>query len=201
MFNKNKLLYIIGLLFALALGIYAAKWWYGGDDLQRIEESQVLLEHVKSVSKLITTEGYFSEIYSEQDSKDYYLFSSTKKILIKVKAKVSAGYDLEKMRIDANPQTKTLTISNIAEPSILSVEPQISYYDIANGVMNQFTAEDYTRLNKKAVDTIRSQALKSDFLDNVKVQGVKNFEALTALAQGMGWKVVFDNAQGIRLKN
>ena len=80
MFNKNKLLYIIGLLFALALGIYAAKWWYGGDDLQRIEESQVLLEHVKSVSKLITTEGYFSEIYSEQDSKDYYLFSSTKKI-------------------------------------------------------------------------------------------------------------------------
>jgi hypothetical protein len=201
MFNKNKLLYIIGLLFALALGIYAAKWWYGSNDSQRKEESQVLLEHVKSVSKLITTEGYFSEIYSEEDTKSYYLFSSTKKILIKVKAKVSAGYDLEKMRIDANPQTKTLTISNISEPTILSVEPQISYYDIANGVANQFSAEDYTRLNKKAVDTIRTQALQSDFLQNVKTQGVKNFETLSALAQGMGWQVVFENAQGIKLKN
>ena len=126
MVDKNKIGYAIGLLFALALGIYATQWWYGSDGSQRKEESQVLLEHVKNVSKLITTEGYFSEIYSEEDTKSYYLFSSTKKILIKVKAKVSAGYDLEKMQLDANPQTKTLTISNIPEPSILSVEPDIT---------------------------------------------------------------------------
>ena len=201
MVDKNKIGYAIGLLFALALGIYATQWWYGSDGSQRKEESQVLLEHVKNVSKLITTEGYFSEIYSEEDTKSYYLFSSTKKILIKVKAKVSAGYDLEKMQLAANAQTKTLTISNIPEPSILSVEPDISYYDIANGVFNQFTAQDYTRLNKKAVDTIRTQALRSDFLQNVKIQGVKNFDALRTLAQGMGWQVVFNNSQGVLMKN
>lgn len=193
--SKNTLLYIIGLVLALAVGIYVTSWWYSKNNPQRIVESQVLLEHIKNVSKLVTVEGYFSEVYSEEDTKNYYLFYSTKKVLIKVKAKVSAGYDLSNMKIEANPATKTLYISNIPEPSIISVEPEISYYDIANGVVNQFTTEDYTRLNKKAVDTIRTQALHSDFMNTVEKQGMKNFDAIRVLAESMGWKVVFDNSK------
>ena len=193
--SKNTLLYIIGLVLALAVGIYVTSWWYSKNNPQRIVESQVLLEHIKNVTKLVTVEGYFSEVYSEEDTKNYYLFYSTKKVLIKVKAKVSAGYDLSNMKIEANPATKTLYISNIPEPSIISVEPEISYYDIANGVVNQFTTEDYTRLNKKAVDTIRTQALHSDFMNTVEKQGMKNFDAIRVLAESMGWKVVFDNSK------
>jgi Protein of unknown function (DUF4230) len=192
--SKNNLLYLLGLIVALILGVYIANWWYRDNMPQRKEESQVLLEHIKNVTKLVTVEGYFSEIYSEEDTKSYYLFSSTKRILIKVKAKVSAGYDLSNMKIDADATTKTLRISNIPDPSIIAVEPEISYYDIANGVFNTFTTEDYTRLNKKAVDTIRTQASQSNFMNTVKTQGIKNFDAIRALAEGMGWKVVFDNS-------
>lgn len=193
--NNRRFLYFLGLALALGLGIWGAKWWYGGDaSSQHREEAQVLLEHVKNVSKLVTVEGYFSEIYSEEDTKTYYLFSSTKKILIKVKAKVSAGYDLSNMRIDADAATQTLHISNIPEPSIISVEPEISYYDIANGVFNQFTNEDYTRLNKKAVEIIKTQATNSGFMNTVKTQGLKNFDAIRNLANSMGWKVVLDNS-------
>lgn len=192
--SKNNLFYLLSLIVALILGMYLANWWYRDNMPQRKEESQVLLEHIKNVTKLITVEGYFSEIYSEEDTKNYYLFSSTKRVLIKVKAKVSAGYDLSNMKIDADAATKTLRISNIPEPTIIAVEPEISYYDIANGVFNQFTTDDYTRLNKKAVDTIRTQASQSNFMNTVKTQGVKNFDAIRALAEGMGWKVVFDNS-------
>ena len=192
--SKNRLLYFIGLFVAVAAGMYVTNWWYRRNDPHRIEESQVLLEHVKNVTKLITVEGYFSEIYSEVDTKDYYLFSSTKKVLLKIKAKVSAGYDLSNMQISTDAASKTLRISNIPEPTILSVEPEISYYDIANGVFNQFTPEDYTRLNKKAVDTIRTQVLRSNFMTTVKTQGFKNFDAIRVLAESMGWKVVFNNS-------
>lgn len=193
--KNNNLIYIFSIVLALVVGGFIAKWWYGSDNApQRREEAQVLLEHVKNVTKLVTVEGYFSEIYSEEDTKNYYLFSSTKRVLIKVKAKVSAGYDLSNMKIDADANTKTLHISNIPEPSIIAVEPEIGYYDIANGVFNQFTNEDYTRLNKKAIDTIKTQALNSNFMNTVKTQGVKNFDAIRALAESMGWKVVFDNS-------
>jgi hypothetical protein len=193
MTTSKKLIYVMGLLLAIALSIYLTRWWYRSNDPKTITESQVLLEQVKNVSKLVTVEGFFSEIYSEEDTKNYYLFSSTKKALLKVKAKVSAGYDLSNMKIDADPQSKTLRISNIPEATIISIEPEVSFYDIESGYFNPFTKEDISRLNKKAVDTIRFQAVNSPFMESVKRQGVKNFDALHMLAQSMGWKIMFEN--------
>ena len=185
--SKNIINGVI-LLLLLALGIYAVKWWYGNDTQKTQQESTVLLEQVKAVTKLVTTEGYFSEIFSEVDTKSYFGFPSTKKVLIKVKAKVSAGFNLANMKIEADHTTKTLRLSNIPPPEIISIEPEISYYDIANGVFNTFTNEDYTRLNKRAVEIVREQALKSDFMGNVNEQGTRNFDSLRVLAESMGWK-------------
>ena len=195
--SKN-FVFILALILTLALGIYIAKWWYQTDNQRTQQESQVLLEQVKAVTKLVTTEGYFSEIFSETDTKSYFGIPSTKKVLIKVKAKVSAGFNLSNMKIDANQATKTLHISQIPPPEIISIEPEISYYDIANGVFNQFSSEDYTRLNKRAVDVVKEQALKSDFLNNVTQQGQRNFDALRTLAESMGWR--FEIESGMQLK-
>ena len=98
------------------------------------------------------------------------------------------------MKIDADVPTKTLRLSNIPPPNIISIEPEISFYDIDNGVFNQFSPEDYTRLNKKAVEVIREQALKSAFMQTVNEQGSKNFEALRLLTTSLGWQLVFENA-------
>ena len=185
--SKN-FVFAIALLFALALGVYSVKWWYSNNNQRTEQESQVLLEQVKAVTKLVTTEGYFSEIFSEVDTKSYFGFPSTKKVLIKVKAKVSAGFNLGNMKIEADHTTKTLRLSNIPAPEIISIEPEISYYDIANGVFNTFTNEDYTRLNKRAVEIVREQAVKSDFMKNVEEQGKRNFDSLRILAESMGWK-------------
>jgi hypothetical protein len=191
--SNRSLPYILGLLATLVLGIFIAKWWYA-DRRETKQEATVLMEQVRAVSKLVTTEGYFSEILSETDTKLFYGFPSTKKVLIKVKAKVSAGYDLSNMKIDADVPTKTLRLSNIPPPNIISIEPEISFYDIDNGVFNQFSPEDYSRLNKKAVDVIREQALKSTFMQTVNEQGEKNFDALRLLTTSLGWQLVFENA-------
>jgi hypothetical protein len=188
----NKISYSLTLLVALTLGIFIAKWWFA-DTRETRQEATVLMEQVKAVSKLVTTEGYFSEILSETDTKLFYGFPSTKKVLIKVKAKVSAGFDLSNMKVDADALTKTLRVSNIPPPNIISIEPEISFYDIDNGVFNQFSPEDYSRLNKKAVDVIREQALKSAFMQTVNEQGSKNFESLRLLTTSLGWQLVFEN--------
>ena len=188
---SRNFIYIIGLFIAVTVGVYVAKWWYNDNHVTK-QDATILLEQVRAVSKLVTTEGYFSEILSETDTKLFYGFPSTKKALLKVKAKVSAGYDLSNMVIDADQSRKTLHLSHIPTPDIISIEPDISYYDVNNGVFNTFSAADYTRLNKKATDLIREQALKSGFMDTVKNQGLKNFDALKILAESMGWKVVFE---------
>ena len=62
------------------------------------EQSQVLMEKIKTVAKLVTVEGYFSEVYDYQDYWNYDVSMFRKKALIRVKAKVSVGYDLSKMK-------------------------------------------------------------------------------------------------------
>jgi hypothetical protein len=193
----NKLALVLGFAFAVALGIVAARWWYN-DDRRTVQESQVLLEQVKTVTKLVTTEGYFSEVFSESDTQLFWGIPSTKKILIKVKAKVLAGYDLSNMTMEADAATKTLYLKGIPAPDIIAVESDVSYYDISNGVFNAFSKDDYNRFQQKAVSIIREQATKSSFMAAAKNQGDKNFEALKQLATGMGWKVVFE---GVGMKN
>ena len=188
--------YIIALLFTLALGIFIAKWWYGDAERTK-QESQVLLQQVQNVSKLVTVEGHFAEIFSEENTQLYFGIPSTKRILIKVNAKVSAGYNLEGLKIEADAATKTLHISNLPPPEIISIEPDITYYDITNGIFNQFSKDDYNRLNQKSVQIIRDQVAKSGLMENVKGQGLKNFDALRLLTESMGWKFEM-NTEGLK---
>ena len=188
---------LLSFLAALLLGLFISKWWYQQPSEKTKTEAQVLLNQIQMVSKLVNTEGYFSEVYSEENTKSYYFFNSTKKIIIKVKAKVSAGYDLSGMKITTDQNSKTIHITGIPEPGIISIEPEISYYDINNGVFNQFSSDDYTRLNKKAMDTIRTMALNSNLMTTVRAQGVKNFASLRTLAENMNWKIVFDDEKNI----
>ena len=87
----KNLFILLAFIAALLLGMFIAKWYYEKPSEKTNTEAQVLLNQIQTVSKLVNAEGYFSEVYSEENTKSYYFFNSTKKIIIKVKAKVSAG--------------------------------------------------------------------------------------------------------------
>jgi len=77
------------------------------------EDSVVLLEKIRTVCKLVTAEGEFSEIYSYKSSYPFDFSFFTKKALIRVKAKVSVGYDLTKIKIEPDTKNHTLIISGM----------------------------------------------------------------------------------------
>jgi len=185
---------ILIILVALILGILLARMWYMQPTSVTRTDANVMIEQIKNVSKIVNTEGYFSEVYTETDTKSFYGFPSTKKIIIKVKARVMAGYDLNNLKIDVDSSAKKIKVTGLNNPQIIGIEPEIQYYDVTNGVLNQFSAEDYSRLNQKAIDTIRYSALRSNLLNNVAKQGVSNFRSLQILAQQMGWRIEFDDA-------
>ena len=87
--------YLIVFLF----GFLIAKFWYDKqEDKYQQEEIEVVLNGIQNLSKLVVSEGSFSEMYSFSDTKKYlydYLSFEKKAILI-VNAKVEVGYDLSK---------------------------------------------------------------------------------------------------------
>ncbi len=191
----NKYLLIFTLLAVFAAGILLARWYFKRFETVEQESGVVLLERIKQVAKLVTVEGYFSEIYDYQDYYGYDLSFFRKKALIRVKAKVSVGYDLEKMKITAVPETKTIRLSGIPPAEILSIEHDLDYYDVQEGLFNEFSPEDYNKLNASAKEFIRKKALESDLIKTAAVQRNTLLETMRFMAESTGWKLEMEGAQ------
>jgi hypothetical protein len=196
MFNLNTILRAAAFGLIFIAGVAVAKMWYSPTEIKREQNSTVLLEHIKTVAKLVTVEGQFAEVFSETDTKQYLkVFSSTKRIILQVKAKVLVGYDLSKMKVEADSASKTIRISNIPEPMIIAIEPDVKYYDIAQGVFNKFSPTDMTAVQAKSIELIKQQALKSNLMKTAREQGIKNIDMVRVMADALGWKMEVVGAQ------
>ncbi|MBK9490331.1 MAG: DUF4230 domain-containing protein, partial [Haliscomenobacter sp.] len=171
----RRLLLVLGFIAVFIGGFWIARSVFmPRERVVTQAEASVLLEKMKRVAKLVTVEGYFSELYNHKDYWRYDWWIFRKKALLRVKAKVSVGFDLEGLDIKADTATKTITIKNIPkEPEIISIDHNIDYYDISEGSFNTFTPEDYNKINKKARDLIEQKAKESDLIKQAREQGIE----------------------------
>ncbi len=189
----KKAFIIVGLLVFFGLGVFVTRYYFTFKVEQKVEEnSEVLLEKVKTVAKLVTVEGYFSEIYNYKDYWGYDWGIFRKKALLRVKAKVSIGYDLRKMKMEAQEETRTLILSNIPDPELISIEHDIDYYDLQQGAFNSFSEEDYNKLNKGAKDYIVAKVEESDLFEQAQAQGNEMIELIRFITESAGWTVVVE---------
>jgi hypothetical protein len=191
MFNSLKsILYII----LIGAAIFLA-WRIGFNQnlfkANQTQSSTVMLEKVKLVTKMVTVEGQFSEIFEKKEWYKYdYLNLFSKKILIRVNAKVSVGYDFEHINITTDSLTKTLTLNEFPAPQILSIDHDLDYYDITEGTFNRFTAEEYNAMHKEAKNLILKKAHESNLLELAQDQKKNYVEMLEMALRSVGWKFV-----------
>ena len=81
--NIGLILLVVG---TFALGFLINSYFFKGH--VSTENSQVLLEKIKSVSKVINVEGYFTEVYDYKDYWGYNISFFQKKALVRIKANV-----------------------------------------------------------------------------------------------------------------
>jgi hypothetical protein len=184
---NNRFALLVALTLAFGAGLATCFWWHHKATPKSEEQAKILLEKVKTVAKLITVEGYFSEVYNYKDYWGYDVFLFQKKALVLVKAKVSVGYDLGQMTMNADGKTKTLIISQLPEPQILSIDHDLSYYDISEGTFNSFSAEDYSKIQEKVKDFIKQKANESDLNQRAKTQGNQMLEVIKFMTESAGW--------------
>lgn len=198
---RNTIKYLIlffGMILMIVLGYLISDWIHTRAEKRISTNNEIILEKVKKVAKVVAIEGYFSEMY---DYKDFYNFDWSifrKKALIRIKARVSVGVNLEKATFTADEKTKTLYIKNIPRPEILSIDHDIDYYDITEGTFNSFTPEDFNKINENAKEQIRQTASKSDLFSQAARQVEDVVNTFKVFAETAGWKVEIDS---IPLKN
>lgn len=190
--NARNLLLIILSILVIALAVGGLTWIRSFENRNVIQQSDIILNQVQNVRKLITVEGYFTEIYTH---KDYYKFDISplrKKALVRVKAKASVGVDLAELHPWTNPQTKTLHIQKFPQPEILSLDHRLDYYDITEGTFNYFSTTDYNAIHKNARQFIEDKILASEMMTQARSQSQSILETITSMVETMGWKLVIE---------
>lgn len=157
--------------------------------------STVLLERVRPVLKLITVEGEFSELYDHADSWNYNrllaaLPSFRKRAILRVKAKVSVGYDLNGMKLTADEASRTVTLDLPPEPEVLSIDHSVDYYDLDEGLFNHFSPQELTAISAKAKQQVLGQVKASELFTEAAKQQGEVIGVVRSLVEGAGWKFV-----------
>jgi len=187
-----KYLFFIGL--GAGLFFMWTKWDSGFNFLSKNKsvDSEVLLTNIQNVCKMVTVEGEFNNLIDHKDFMGFDWPILRKKAILKVNAKVSAGYDMEQLRFTIDQSDRTISITNFPKATILSVEPDIQYYDLQQGFFNSFTEEELTDLNKMAKDLITLKAYNSELLLRAEKQAFETLDLIRLMANTGGWKVVYN---------
>lgn len=187
---KKYLFFIIILLVAVIIA-----WWLGFNKSisvpNRQVESSVLLEKIKMVTKLVSVEGQFSEIIEKKEWYNYDIFNLfSKKILVRVKAKVAVGYNFENLKITVDSLQHTVTLHEFPAPEILYIDHDIDYYDIQEGTFNSFSVDEYNTLLKDAKNLILKKTQESNLLQQAESQKQVYVDMLDMALKSMGWKFI-----------
>jgi hypothetical protein len=183
---------IIGILFGALLTFIIIKFFYNSSKREVTEkQSVVLVEKIKSVCKLVSVEGDFSEIYDYKSVKTLFmnLIESKKKAIVKVNAKAMIGYDLSKVTILPNTNSKTITITHFPKAEILSMDANIEYYDKTENLFNKFTSEDLTTINKEAKQVIVDKIPESGLLETANKEVLEAIGIIKSIVETVGWKL------------
>ncbi len=153
------------------------------------QQSTVLLDKIRNVCKLVSVEGDFAEIYHYENTKDSFmsLFRSKKKALIVVKAQAHIGYDLAKLDLSADTQNKRIVLRNFPEPEVLSIEPDLQFYDIKNGLFNSFSPNDLTKLNQEAKEHIKQKIPESGLMETARKEALQAVLVVEKIVETIGW--------------
>ncbi|MBT8186884.1 MAG: DUF4230 domain-containing protein [Croceitalea sp.] len=187
---------LIEVLLGLVLGAIIMYWLFTffrrkKDKELTMHQSTVILDKIKSVCKLVSVEGDFAEIYRYENIKEgfMHILSSKKKALVVINAKAHIGYDLKKIKLTADNEHKRIILTDFPEPEILSIEPDLQFYDIKNGLFNSFSPNDLTELNKNATQHIRDKIPESGLIDSAKNEALQAVLLIEKIVETIGWKL------------
>jgi hypothetical protein len=188
------------LLGIIAIGVIILLFKYCGfkDDngTTVIEESALIREQLRNVSKLVVTEGHFSEVLTYRNTKKGFLnlFDAEKKAIVIVNAEVTVGYDLSQIKYDVDEAAKTITIVNIPKEEI-KISPDLKYYDVEQNGFNEFSGDDYNKISKQAKESIAKKIEKSSLKSNAQNRLVSELGKILILTNSMGWTLKYNGQQ------
>jgi len=163
------------------------------DEVNIKEHSALIQKQINQVGKLVVTEGHFSEVFDYKNSKAILTeyISAEKKALVVVNAEVTVAYDLSKIEYLIDEKNKILKIISIPEEEI-KINPDFEYYDIQQGFLNPFEANDYNTIKKTVNESLTKKIAASSLKSNAKNRLISELSKFYILTSSLGWTLEYN---------
>ncbi|MFK7060520.1 DUF4230 domain-containing protein [Flavobacterium oreochromis] len=194
MINLYKKLFFWLLILVLAFFTYQ---YFTNDNNTGAEyNSNLIQEQIKSVGKLVVTEGHYSQVMTFKDQDHYLggLISFDKKALVVVNSDVTVAYDLRQMKYEIDDRSKTIRIVSIPKEEI-KISPDIQYYDIEQSKFNEFTGADFNAITKKVKIDLAKKIQKSTLKSNAQNRLISELSKILLVTHSIGWKVEYNGGE------
>lgn len=168
------MLLLVGILVLRSASGAIGRW---GQPAEPRITQQTVVERLREVAKLVATEMTLRDVVIFEQTR----FASTKRVLLVVTGKVSAGIDLERgteVRIDSAEKRITLTLP---PAQILSVDVlNVTTYDERAGLLNPFRPEDRDLIQRRIRVQLMEAARQSGILQHADQSAAKVLTELLA---------------------
>ena len=91
--------------------------------------------------------------------------------------------------MQTDTKKKTLVLSEFPKPGVFSIEPNLRFYDIQNGLLNKFSSEDLTEVNKEAKEHILQKIPESNLMQTANKEALDAITLMENLVETIGWKL------------
>ena len=187
----KKLLYVLLLVLIVLFGY---RFLFNNKDKTILQENSALIqEQIRNVSKLVVTEGHFSQVFTYKNSKAIFanLVNVEKKALVVVNADVTVSYDLSQIQYELDEATKTLKILSIPKEEIY-ISPDFEYYDVTADFLNPFQAEDYNKIKDKVKAQLMKKIKASNLKSNAQNRLISELSKFYILTSSLGWTLEYE---------
>nr|WP_317047086.1 DUF4230 domain-containing protein [Flavobacterium columnare] len=180
----------------LVLTFFAYQYFTDKENTTMEYNSNLIQEQIKSVGKLVVTEGHYSQILTFKDEDRYLggLISFDKKALVVVNSDVTVAYDLRQMKYEINEKAKVIRIISIPKEEI-KISPDIQYYDIEQSKFNEFTGADFNAITKKVKIDLTKKIQKSTLKSNAQNRLISELSKILLVTHSIGWKVEYNGGE------
>lgn len=187
-FRKWILLILVGLVLFFGYNYFSSK----ADNSVVEYDTALIQQQIKNVGKLVVTEGHFAEVITYKDSKKYLgdFISFEKKAIVVINADVSVSFDLSKMKYEIDSINKVITVVEIPKEEI-KIAPDFKYYNTESSSFNEFTGEDYNKINKIARANLSKKIQASTLKTNAKNRLLSELNSLFIVTKNLGWTMKY----------
>ncbi len=197
--NNRFLAYLLVFVLGALVTYFVVNWT---KNTQQKEASHTIAYGIKRLNKMVVAEQEYSNFYSHKSTTQYLgdLISFDKNLLLEVRIKATASYDLSKMVVKVDSANETIYIEKIP-PVKIELSPDVEFSELNQSMLNQFSKEDLNGIKQRAIKEVEKTINDTELREKAHEQLLTNLEELYLLAKIYGWKVVDKTGVSISLEN